>query len=122
MKKEARIDLGPVYFRPITLEDTDRIISWRNSDRVRRNFIDQRPFTRQGHLNWMETRVAAGEVVQFILCETGTDRPVAAFTSGISTGRMKKASTGSSSAKRTRRERATARWRQRGPSPSPGMC
>ena len=76
MKKEARIDLGPVYFRPITLEDTDRIISWRNSDRVRRNFIDQRPFTRQGHLNWMETRVAAGEVVQFILCETGTDRPV----------------------------------------------
>ena len=76
MKKEARIDLGPVYFRPITLEDTDRIIGWRNSDRVRRNFIDQRPFTRQGHLNWLETRVAAGEVVQFILCEKETDRPV----------------------------------------------
>ena len=76
MRNEEKIDLGPVYFRPITLEDTDRIISWRNSDRVRKNFIDQRPFTRQGHLNWMETRVAAGEVVQFILCETGTDRPV----------------------------------------------
>ena len=76
MRNEEKIDLGPVYFRPITLEDTDRIIRWRNSDRVRKNFIDQRPFTRQGHLNWMETRVAAGEVVQFSLCETGTDRPV----------------------------------------------
>ena len=76
MRNEEKIDLGPVYFRPITLEDTARIIRWRNSDRVRKNFIDQRPFTRQGHLNWMETRVAAWEVVQFILCETGTDRPV----------------------------------------------
>ena len=75
MKQEERINLGPVYFRPITLEDTDRIIRWRNSERVRKNFIDQRPFTRQGHLNWLETRVAAGEVVQFILCETQTDRP-----------------------------------------------
>ena len=55
MKQEERIDLGPVYLRPITLEDTDRIIRWRNSDRVRKNFIDQRPFTRQGHLNWLET-------------------------------------------------------------------
>lgn len=76
IKQEERMDLGPVYLRPITLEDTDRIIRWRNSDRVRKNFIDQRPFTRQGHLNWLETRVAMGEVVQFILCETETDRPV----------------------------------------------
>ena len=76
MNQEERIDLGPVYFRPITLEDTDRIIRWRNSDRVRKNFIDQRPFTRQGHFSWLETRVATGEVVQFILCETQGDRPV----------------------------------------------
>ena len=76
IKQEERMDLGPVYLRPITLEDTDRIIRWRNSDRVRKNFIDQRPFTRQGHLNWLETRVATGEVVQFILCETKEDRPV----------------------------------------------
>ncbi|HJA91857.1 MAG TPA: GNAT family N-acetyltransferase [Candidatus Eisenbergiella merdipullorum] len=74
--QENRIELGPVYFRPITLEDTDRIIRWRNSDRVRKNFIYQEPFTRQGHLNWMETKVASGEVVQFILCETKGDRAV----------------------------------------------
>lgn len=71
-----RIDLGPVYLRPITLEDTDNIVRWRNQDRVRRNFIYQKPFTREGHEKWMQTRVASGDVVQFILCETVGDRPV----------------------------------------------
>ena len=56
IKQEERMDLGPVYLRPITLEDTDRIIRWRNSDRVRKNFIDQRPFTRQGHLGDRQAR------------------------------------------------------------------
>lgn len=76
MKHKDRIDLGPVYFRPITLEDTDLIVRWRNMDRVRKNFIYQKPFTREGHLQWMETKVASGEVIQFILCETEGDRPI----------------------------------------------
>lgn len=73
---EEKIDLGPVYLRPITRDDTERIVRWRNSDRVRKNFIFQKPFTVQGHIEWMETKVASGEVVQFILCETEGDRPV----------------------------------------------
>ena len=73
---EEKIDLGPVYLRPITMDDTERIVGWRNSDRVRKNFIFQKPFTVQGHIEWMETKVASGEVVQFILCETEGDRPV----------------------------------------------
>lgn len=59
-----------MYLRPITMDDTERIVGWRNSDRVRKNFIFQKPFTVQGHIEWMETKVASGEVVQFILCET----------------------------------------------------
>ena len=73
---DNKIDLGPVYLRPITMEDTRRIVDWRNSDRVKKNFIYQKPFTEQGHRMWMETKVATGEVVQFILCETKGDRPV----------------------------------------------
>lgn len=73
---EEKIDLGPVYLRPITRDDTERIVRWRNSERVRKNFIFQKPFTVQGHIEWMETKVASGEVVQFILCETEGDRPV----------------------------------------------
>ena len=44
-----------VYIRPITEEDTDLIIKWRNSDAVRPYFIYQKPFTREGHLNWLKT-------------------------------------------------------------------
>ncbi len=69
------IDLGPIFLRPITLDDTDHIVKWRNSDRVRKNFIYQKPFTTEGHLNWMETKVAAGEVIQFMICEKD-GRPV----------------------------------------------
>ena len=71
-----RIEAGPVYLRPITMEDTGNIIRWRNAEHVRRNFFDRRPFTVEGHRQWMETRVATGEVVQFILCESDGDRPV----------------------------------------------
>lgn len=71
-----RIEGKQIYLRPITMEDTERIISWRNEERVRRNFIYQKLFTRESHENWMRTKVAAGEVVQFIICEKEGDRPV----------------------------------------------
>ena len=44
-----------VYLRPITIEDTDRIVTWRNSDAVRPYFIYQKPFTKEGHLYWLHT-------------------------------------------------------------------
>mgnify|MGYP001072050321 CR=1 FL=1 len=65
-----------VYLRPITQEDTDDIIRWRNSDAVRKNFIYQKPFTRQSHMHWMETMVDAGKAVQMIICLKEGDRPV----------------------------------------------
>ena len=48
-----------IYLRPIEDGDTDRIVAWRNQERVRNNFIYQKPFTREGHQNWMRTKVAA---------------------------------------------------------------
>lgn len=65
-----------IYLRPMTKADTDRIVNWRNNPRVRKNFIYQKPFTREGHLAWIENKVKTGEVIQFIICERGTDRPV----------------------------------------------
>ena len=64
-----------VYLRPMTEADTNLIVAWRNADFVRKNFIYQRPFTRQGHLNWIETMVKPGKVVQFMIC-VGEDRPI----------------------------------------------
>lgn len=60
----------------MTAEDTDSIIRWRNNPRVRNNFIYQKPFTRKGHLEWIEKKIETGEAIQFIICEKETGRPV----------------------------------------------
>lgn len=57
-----------VYLRPIKITDTDRIVAWRNQDFVRKNFIHQELFTKEGHLSWIRTQVEPGNVVQFIIC------------------------------------------------------
>ena len=44
-----------IYLRLMTREDTDRIVAWRNSDAVRKNFIYQALFTRESHENWQTT-------------------------------------------------------------------
>jgi hypothetical protein len=41
-----------IYLRPMTEQDTDLIVAWRNSEEVRKHFIYQGLFTREGHLNW----------------------------------------------------------------------
>lgn len=60
---------GCIYLRPMTEADTENIVAWRNKDRVRRNFIYQKPFTKEGHLNWLHTQVEPGHAVQFVICE-----------------------------------------------------
>ena len=53
--------------RPISEDDTEMIVEWRNRDFVRRNFIFREPFTVQMHRNWMATKVDPGLVEQFII-------------------------------------------------------
>lgn len=65
-----------IYLRLMTREDTDRIVAWRNSDAVRKNFIYQEPFTRQGHEEWIRNMVETGKVVQAIICSLASDRPL----------------------------------------------
>lgn len=54
-----------VFLRLMTIEDTDDIVRWRNSDRVRANFIYQTLFTKEGHLDWVKKYVDTGNVIQF---------------------------------------------------------
>ncbi len=65
-----------IYLRPMAPEDTDLIIRWRNSDSVRKNFIYQAPFTREGHENWIRTMIDTGRVVQMIICQVGEGTPL----------------------------------------------
>ena len=55
-----------IRLRLMNGQDTDLIVNWRNNPRVRNNFIYQKPFTREGHENWVRTMVDTGKVVQFI--------------------------------------------------------
>ena len=72
-----RIDSSAgIYLRPMTWDDTDLIVRWRNSDAVRLNFIYQEPFTREGHESWIRNMVETGKVIQMIICETGDDTPL----------------------------------------------
>ena len=65
-----------IYLRPMEEKDTDLIVKWRNHERVRRNFIYQKSFTKEGHENWIHTMIETGSAVQFIICEKETNRPV----------------------------------------------
>lgn len=73
--REYRDEQAGIYLRPMTYDDTDLIIKWRNSDAVRKNFIYQGLFTRESHENWIRTRVETGEVVQTIICDIATGTP-----------------------------------------------
>lgn len=76
IKQNGRITGKQVYIRPITVEDTDNIIRWRNSDVVRPYFIYQEPFTREGHLNWLKNVIDAEKGFQFIVCRKEDDKPI----------------------------------------------
>lgn len=71
-----RDEQAGIYLRLMTPEDTDLIVAWRNSDAVRKNFIYQELFTREGHENWIRTQVETGRVVQTMICDLNGDRPL----------------------------------------------
>ena len=65
-----------VTLRPITDQDTENIVRWRNSDHVRRNFIYQTLFTPESHREWLRDKVGTGLVEQFIIHSTDADMDV----------------------------------------------
>ena len=70
------IESKRLLFRPITYDDTDMVLKWRNSKAIQGNFIYRKEVTREEHLNWLKTRVDTGEVLQFIIVEKDSDRPI----------------------------------------------
>ena len=74
--KRYSIEGEKVSLCPITSEDTPLILKWRNSSDVKRFFIYQKDLTEKDHLNWLDTKVRSGEVVQFIIHEKENGQPV----------------------------------------------
>lgn len=71
-----KMEDGRVYLRLMTREDTENIIKWRNSDEVRKQFIYQKTFTKESHEKWIETMIETGRVVQMMIVEFETDKPI----------------------------------------------
>ena len=65
-----------VFLRYMTVEDTDDIVRWRNSDAVRSRFIYREAFTREGHLSWIKNMVEPGKVIQLIICDLASQKPL----------------------------------------------
>ena len=76
MQELPRITGDRVALRPITDADTDHIVAWRNTPSVMQNFIFRQTFTPEMHRNWLATKVATGQVVQYIIEDKADGRPV----------------------------------------------
>ena len=61
---------------PISLEDTDLIVRWRNNPNVQHNFVFRETFTNEMHINWMNNMVVTGKVVQFIIQDNETKKKI----------------------------------------------
>ncbi len=60
-----------ITLRLMNEEDTENIIRWRNQDFVRRNFIYQKSFSKEGHQQWKKNMIDTGKAVQFIISAKG---------------------------------------------------
>ena len=76
MQQLPRIEGERVVLRPITDADTDHIVAWHNTPAIMQNFIFREKFTAEMHRNWLATKVASGQVVQYIIEEKATGYPV----------------------------------------------
>ena len=65
-----------LLYRPITLDDTDVVVKWRNSEHVKRNFIYRKNISREDHLTWFNDKIILGHVIQFVVVEKATGTPI----------------------------------------------
>lgn len=65
-----------ITLRPITIEDTDMVLSWRNSPYVVNSFFYRKPISKGEHINWLETKVFKGLVYQFVVELKETGKPI----------------------------------------------
>lgn len=56
-----------IYLRPISREDADLIVKWRNTPSVSKHCLNKKPITRESHLDFYEKYVVPGHYLQFIV-------------------------------------------------------
>lgn len=65
-----------IYLRPITAEDTEMVLRWRNSDGVKKYYLYRKDITPAEHGKWLAEKVGKGLVYQFIIVTRDSDTPI----------------------------------------------
>lgn len=65
-----------VALRPMTLEDSHYIVTWRNEDWVRQNYVYREPFTMEGQIRYFHEKIETGKVIQYMVLEKPTGKPI----------------------------------------------
>ena len=70
--KALRLESERLLLKPITEEDTEAVLSIRNSDYVRGNFFYRKEITSAEHLNYVRNKCETGEVFYFTVTDKTT--------------------------------------------------
>ena len=70
------IEGNRIILRPITHDDTEAVLRWRNADRTVSNFYYRVPISAEEHGRWLDEKVATGTVWQYIVILKETDEPI----------------------------------------------
>lgn len=65
-----------VFLRPITRNDTRKILAWRNATYVVNNFFYRLPISEEEHTDWLVNKVEKGIVYQFVVHLIDTDEEI----------------------------------------------
>lgn len=71
--KALRIESERLLIRPVTAEDTDKVLSMRNADYVKKNFFYRKDITREEHLNFFHKKCETGIVFYFVVIDKARD-------------------------------------------------
>ena len=76
VKKDLILRGQQIYLRPITADDTELAVRWRNQPSVVANFLYRKHITPKDHDDWLANKVFKGLVHQFIVCRNEDDKPL----------------------------------------------
>lgn len=68
-----------IYLRPITKDDTDLIVKWRNTPKVSSHCLNKKNITRESHLKFYKQNIETGYYQQYIVERVEEEFGVAAY-------------------------------------------
>ncbi|SDH61811.1 Protein N-acetyltransferase, RimJ/RimL family [Pseudobutyrivibrio sp. 49] len=71
-----RIEGEKIFLTPITYDDCEDYIRWRNSDLIKSRFIYRKDLTVEDQRNWIKTKVETGQVAQFIIWDRADNKKI----------------------------------------------